>query len=94
MCYACGYQFEPEAIVSRSAVCPECGADIRVCKNCLFYAPGLHWDCRETVPEQVVDKERANFCDYFRLNLQSTHVESGRQEKRTKARDDFNNLFS
>ena len=65
---------------------------LRCCKNCEFYAPGAHWDCRETVPEQVVDKERGNFCDYFRARA----VTTGRvaTKKQTSSRADFDALFS
>lgn len=33
---------------------------------CEFYAPSVAKSCREPVAEEVADKERANFCDYFR----------------------------
>ena len=34
---------------------------------CQLPQKGLQWDCRESIAEPVRDKERANFCDYFRL---------------------------
>ncbi len=40
---------------------------MRVCLNCSFYAPGAANDCREPQAERVVDKERANFCEFFVL---------------------------
>jgi hypothetical protein len=40
---------------------------VRVCRNCEFFSPGAYNDCREPSAERVVDKESANFCDYFRL---------------------------
>lgn len=42
---------------------------MRVCRNCTFFAPGAHGDCREPAAERVVDKERANFCEYFALGV-------------------------
>jgi len=60
----------------------------------LHYSPGSHWDCRESVGDQVTDKERANFCDWFRLN---TSAGSGTQNlaggKSTQARAGFAALF-
>jgi hypothetical protein len=38
-----------------------------VCRNCAFYAAGAYNDCREPCAERVVDKERANFCEFFQL---------------------------
>jgi len=64
-CYFCGTTIDTP--VYRSSLCPVCGKDLRICLNCSFYSPGSHWDCRETIGEAVKDKERANFCDFFRL---------------------------
>ena len=33
---------------------------------CEFYDVGKAKHCRETIAEEVKDKERANFCDYFK----------------------------
>ena len=33
----------------------------------MFYAPGSHFDCHESVDDPVQDKERANFCSSFSL---------------------------
>jgi hypothetical protein len=35
--------------------------------QCKFYDPGSYNECREVSAERVVDKERANFCDFFIL---------------------------
>jgi hypothetical protein len=72
-----------------------CGADVRVCKNCLFYEPGSHYDCRETVDEQVRDKERANFCGFFSYTPKSQDKtkSGGAADVAQKARDDFASLF-
>jgi predicted RNA-binding Zn-ribbon protein involved in translation (DUF1610 family) len=64
-CSNCGRVFDPSEAIYRSSRCPSCGKDLKTCVNCRFYAPGQHWDCRETIGEPVRDKEAANFCDYF-----------------------------
>jgi hypothetical protein len=69
VCYACGVALPEKLEVHRATECPSCRRDLRVCKNCAFYSPGSHWDCAETVQECVLDKERANFCDYFRFRV-------------------------
>jgi hypothetical protein len=46
--------------------CPACGADLHVCRMCEFYDTSVAKSCREPVAEEVSDKERAQFCDYFR----------------------------
>jgi hypothetical protein len=42
---------------------------VRACRNCAFYAPSAYNDCREPNAERVVDKERANFCEFFHLGV-------------------------
>jgi hypothetical protein len=68
-CYSCGTNLESYLLtkVSRQDSCPKCHRDIRSCKNCSFYEATSHWECREEVAEHVLDKEKANFCDHFKL---------------------------
>ena len=50
----------------RADRCPQCGRDTKVCKGCVHYELSFNNSCRENQAERVVDKERSNFCDYFR----------------------------
>ncbi len=68
MCWKCGKAILAENPVGRTLVCESCGSDVRSCRNCLFWSPGSYHDCAERVEDAVRDKERANFCDSFRLN--------------------------
>lgn len=94
-CFSCGYQFDEQLKAFRSTFCPSCGKDVRVCKNCTFFDPTAHWQCRETVPEEVRDKERANFCDYFRLGTNPVTPGGAVEDTKKKdARNAFDSLFS
>ncbi len=66
-CWKCGHALDdmPKPLRRRDE-CPACGADLHVCRLCEFYEPSVAKSCREPVAEEVIDKERANFCDYFR----------------------------
>jgi hypothetical protein len=66
-CFKCGTPLDDKQEVFRATTCASCRADLRCCRNCEFYKPGAHWDCRESVDEQVIEKERANFCGWFRF---------------------------
>lgn len=66
-CYRCGTPIPADKGIYRNTECDNCGADLKVCLHCEFYDPASHWECRESIPERVKDKDRANFCDYFRL---------------------------
>jgi hypothetical protein len=68
-CYKCSrdLSLSSGSVISRSEECDNCRADVRVCKNCRHYNPKAYNECNESQAERVVEKERANFCDYFYL---------------------------
>lgn len=99
MCWKCGKAITETPPFSRSLRCSSCDSDIRSCKNCSFYSPGSWHDCTERVEDEVRDKERANFCDFFRLNplfKQDTEGQEASSKKNSldSARSAFDNLFS
>jgi hypothetical protein len=79
--------------IFRSTKCPQCGKDVKICKNCVFYLPGAHWDCRETIEEPVNDKEAANFCSYFKFKNSDKPPVKSNQDK-SSSKKDFFNLFN
>ncbi len=96
MCWKCGSFQDFSKSVYRDSVCPECGADLHSCRGCSFYSPGSHFDCHETVEEAFTDKERANFCEYFKAGINSKYKsasKTGEKSASDKARDAFNSLF-
>lgn len=64
-CWNCGAGLTP-LDYGRQDSCPQCGKDTRVCKNCGFYDGNFNNECQENQADRVVDKEKANFCDYFK----------------------------
>ena len=96
MCWYCGSPVTDKEPFGRSLLCPDCGKDMRVCKNCRLFLPGSRGDCAETNAEPMHDKERANFCDWFSLNpvlRKSGPGQAQDREKAASARSDFDNLF-
>lgn len=64
-CARCGAPL-PDPPFSRRDACGGCGCDLHACVQCGFYSQGSYNDCRESQADRVTDKERANFCDWFR----------------------------
>jgi hypothetical protein len=93
-CYKCSSEldFKIGETVGRSAECAVCRSDVRCCCNCEFYDAKSYNECSEPQAERVVEKERANFCDYFRLG-QKTGENSAEQAKE-EALKKLNDLFS
>jgi hypothetical protein len=65
-CFSCQNLIEITNDVGRRDECPKCRADVRVCKNCEFYDPKAYNECHETSAEVIREKDRSNFCDFFR----------------------------
>ncbi len=77
-CHKCGKVVELEAVMFRDD-CDGCGWDLHVCLNCLFYDEGRANRCREPQAEPVRERDRANYCTFFRFK-ENGEKRSGRQE--------------
>ncbi len=64
-CFHCKGTIEGSAGFGRGDSCPKCGSDVKVCLNCRFYDAASYNECRESSAERVVQKDRANFCEFF-----------------------------
>ena len=96
MCHYCGEAVSTDRKIGFGETCAVCGADMHVCAHCSFYAPGLHWDCRENVDSFVADKEKRNFCEWFHLDPRFSVKSEGKADARGKvdaAKSAFESLF-
>lgn len=85
VCWKCGASLGDEPLpLSRLAECRACRAQLHACRMCSFYDTRVAKACRETVAEEVKDKEGANFCGYFQPR-QNAYVPSGSAAKDTRA---------
>ncbi len=92
-CFKCGTVIEIEK-VSRRDECPQCGSDLRVCLNCAFYAASRSNACEEPQAEIVKDKDKANYCDFFRFKDVSSGKDGTLQKSgKTQAQELWNELF-
>lgn len=67
VCYRCGGSLAALPLpLGRLEECPACTIQLHVCRMCIFFDPNVAKQCREDDAEEVKEKERANFCDYFK----------------------------
>lgn len=78
--------------VGRNSECSHCSADVRVCHNCRHYDPSAYNECNESQAERIVEKGRANFCDYFSLGS-GTNVATDADTAKEAALKKLNDLF-
>jgi len=66
-CWRCGASLAGLRLpIGRSEECPSCHSQLHVCRLCKAYDRARPKQCREEDAEDVRDKERANFCDWFK----------------------------
>jgi len=73
-CHACQTEVSVAADqrIGRSEACLKCGRDLRCCLNCFFYDIKSANLCSEPQADRVGEKDRGNFCDYFRPEIGGT----------------------
>ncbi|MFC1726481.1 hypothetical protein ACFL4T_12740, partial [candidate division KSB1 bacterium] len=69
--------------------CQKCTADLSCCKMCVFYDPYKSRGCKETEAEFVNDKERRNYCGYYKINPDINMVEKKSKEDVKKKLDEL-----
>jgi hypothetical protein len=91
-CWKCGNPVETKERIGFHAHCERCDRPLHVCRNCSFYDPAYNNQCRETMAERMVDKERENFCEYFAPAAGSAVAPAGPSPERA-ARERLEALF-
>jgi hypothetical protein len=91
-CYRCGACLgEISLPFSRLEECPSCENYLHVCRMCVFFDPAVPKQCREDDAEEVQEKERANFCEWFKPDADAYDPSYSSSE--SKARDELAALF-
>ncbi len=86
-CHVCKNEIIIEKISFRDE-CQKCGSDLHVCLNCLFYDTGKANSCREDSADYVRERDKANYCEYFRLPDKDRD-----QSAKEKAKELWKDLF-
>ncbi|CAK0757814.1 conserved hypothetical protein [Gammaproteobacteria bacterium] len=86
VCWKCGTSLASLPLpLSRVAECLVCCADLYVCRLCHFYDPMVADACSEPMAEPVLDKDRANFCEYFQPRQGAYTPAAAEQAARSRA---------
>jgi hypothetical protein len=91
-CWKCGAEYTLAGTPGRSEACL-CGADLKVCLNCVSYDATVAYQCRDRRAEQVAEKNMANYCEYFEMVRREFVRQSEDTSRESKARDTFKKLF-
>jgi hypothetical protein len=91
-CWKCGVEYTLAGTPGRSETCV-CGADLKVCLNCVSYDPKVAYQCRDRRAEPVAEKNMANYCEYFEMIRREFAPKAEETSREAKARDTFKKLF-
>ena len=72
--------------------CLNCIAELHVCRMCIMYDIREPNSCKEEDALEVTEKERANFCEYFKPNPKA--YTPGFVEAQDRALSELTTLFS
>lgn len=84
------------AALQRTDSCGRCFSDLKVCLNCRFYDASAPNQCREPEVDPVVDKHKANFCEFFEYRESPGAGRAGSRvagSDQDRARAAFDSLF-
>ncbi|HAM71747.1 MAG TPA: hypothetical protein DCM86_08905 [Verrucomicrobiales bacterium] len=91
-CHKCGWEWPLSPLPGRNDSCHQCGADMKVCLNCVSYDARAAYQCRDRRADPVAEKHSANFCEYFDF-LRREWKGASTDSREQGARDQLRKLF-
>lgn len=88
-CFSCAKEITVSGVVGFREECAHCGADVRACKNCEFFDKSAYNECRETQADRILEKERSNRCDFFKIKTNQQNAISEKEKQRALAESLF-----
>src|SRR5438874_12956415 len=95
-CHSCGWEYTLPGLPGRTEACHQCGADLKVCLNCVSYDARVAHQCRDRRADPVAEKQMANYCEYFefvRREFVAGDADASDQSREAKARDALKKLL-
>src|SRR5215467_9856010 len=94
-CWKCGTEYKLSGSPGRLESCERCGADLKVCLNCVSYDVRAAHQCRDRRAEPVQEKNMANYCEYFEMFRREyvSKEDAFGTSREAKARDSLKKLL-
>jgi hypothetical protein len=92
LCWQCKSAVTDQPLpLSTYAECRDCRAQLHCCRQCQHFNPRLRVDCDEPRAESHSEREKSNFCDWFKLRRE--FVEPGEKAPSVNHQTELNTLF-
>jgi ribosome-binding protein aMBF1 (putative translation factor) len=92
-CWKCGGEYKLSGSPGRLETCESCGADLKVCLNCVSYDRAVAHQCRDRRADPVAEKHASNYCEYFEMARRSFVPPAKEKSRAEKARAQLKNLL-
>jgi len=92
-CHNCGWEYTLPGLPGRTEACHQCGADLKVCLNCVSYDARVAQQCRDRRADPVAEKHMANFCEYFDFIRRVWKGKGEENRRETTARESLKKLL-
>ena len=92
-CHQCGSNYTLSGQPGRVETCDRCGADLKVCLNCVHYDARVAHQCRERRAEPVQEKHMSNFCEYFEFIKRAWAPKAEVNARENAARENLKKLL-
>lgn len=92
-CWKCGWVWTLSGQPGRIETCHGCGADLRVCLNCVSYDARAAQQCRDRRAEPVFDKHLGNFCEWFEMVRRNFVLPGDVNPRENSAREQLKKLL-
>lgn len=91
-CYRCGASLATLSLpIGRQDECPSCSVSLHVCRMCEFFDANVPKQCTEDDAEEVFEKQRANFCEWYKPSASAFDPKDAAAENR--AHEELASLF-
>ena len=92
VCWNCGHDLaDVPRPISRHATCDNCFNELHCCRLCRHFDPANNMQCFEDRADPPLQKENANFCDFFAPKFGAFQAKTA--DRSTNARADLDALF-
>ena len=86
-CWKCGMELKNLLIpFSRYEECINCNADLHACIACKNFNLSVSNGCNEDRADLIVEKEKANFCEYFYANTAAYQKQNNAEAAAARAK--------
>jgi hypothetical protein len=81
VCFECKKEISIEDKIGFRQDCSECGHDLHSCVQCQHYDPKVYNECKETMADRILEKTKANYCEFFTAQPSGPNLASPDQKK-------------